>query len=50
VDALMSDAITPEDHTANYSREISLINQLMASGRMAPIPVEWLEARRLGTL
>jgi hypothetical protein len=50
VDSMMSDEITMEDHVENYAREINVINGLMSSGSMTPIPVEWVEARRAGVL
>lgn len=49
-DAMVSGDITLEDHVSNYERETNLINRLMESGKMTPIPVEWLEARRAGAL
>jgi hypothetical protein len=50
VDAMMADAITPEEHLVTYARDVALIDDLLESGDMTPLPLEWVTARRANAL
>ncbi|SDT41702.1 hypothetical protein SAMN04489743_2821 [Pseudarthrobacter equi] len=49
-DEFVADLIPEDELSERFAQETALMNSLLSSGKMTPIPRAWLEARREGAL